>query len=79
MKKRFVLTCRVFSTAAQSLVRFRITANYFIDPKRVSFEQRRVSSKVTHEQCDQIGRFIGLWVTFQSRWQQIICPNLLHS
>ena len=27
-------------------------------------------------QCDQIGRFIGLWVTFQSLWQQSICPFL---
>ena len=31
------------------------------------------------DQCDQIGRFIGLWATFQSLWQQLICPNLLHS
>ena len=30
-------------------------------------------------QCDQIGRFNGLWATFQSFWQQLICPNLLHS
>ena len=30
-------------------------------------------------QCDQIGRFIGLWTTFQSLWQQFICPNVLHS
>ena len=30
------------------------------------------------EQCDQIGRFISLWVTFQSRWQQILCPNHKH-
>ena len=22
-------------------------------------------------QCDQIGRFIALWVTFQSLWQQL--------
>ena len=26
--------------------------------------------------CDPIGRFIGLWATFQSLWQQSICPNL---
>ena len=32
-----------------------------------------------YAQCDQIGRFIGLWATFQSLWQQLICPNLLHS
>ena len=30
-------------------------------------------------QCDLIGRYIGLWATFQSIWQQLICPNLLHS
>ena len=30
-------------------------------------------------QCDQIGRFIGLWATFQSLWQKLICPNLPHS
>ena len=30
-------------------------------------------------QCDQIGRFIGIWATFQSLWQQLICPNLLYS
>ena len=29
-------------------------------------------------QCDQIGQFIGLWPTFQSLWQQRICPILLH-
>ena len=27
----------------------------------------------------QIGRFIGLWATFQSLWQQLFCPNLTHS
>ena len=31
------------------------------------------------KQCDQIGQFIGLWETFQSLWQQIICPNFPHS
>ena len=30
-------------------------------------------------QCDQIGRFIGLWATFKRLWQQLICPNLPHS
>ena len=28
--------------------------------------------------CDQIGRFIVLWATFQSRLQQLFCPNCLH-
>ena len=31
------------------------------------------------EQCDQIGRFIGLWATFKSVWQQLVCPYLPHS
>ena len=30
-------------------------------------------------QCDQIGQFIGLWASFQSLWQQLVCPNLPHS
>ena len=30
-------------------------------------------------QCDQIGRFIGLWATFQSLWQKLISSNLVHS
>ena len=30
-------------------------------------------------QCDQIGRIIGLCPTFQSLWQQLVCPNLPHS
>ena len=29
--------------------------------------------------CDQIWRFFGHWATFQSLWQQVICPILLHS
>ena len=28
------------------------------------------------QQCDQIWRFFGLWATFESLWQQLICPNL---
>ena len=27
-------------------------------------------------QCDQIWQFFGLWATFWSHWQQLICPNL---
>ena len=34
---------------------------------------------VTPYQCDQIGRFFGLWATFLSVWQKLICPNLPHS
>ena len=36
--------------------------------------KNRWASSVT-----RIGRFIGIWVTFQSLWQQLICPNILHS
>ena len=32
-----------------------------------------------HQQCNQMGRFFTLWATIQSLWQQLICPNLLHS
>ena len=39
----------------------------------------RVSWNVDPTQCDQIGRFFGLWASFQSLWQQLICPNLPHS
>ena len=29
-------------------------------------------------QCDQIGRFIAFWATFQSLRQQLFCPNCPH-
>ena len=35
-----------------------------------------LDSKRGSDQCDKIGRFIGLWVTFYSLCQQLICPNL---
>ena len=37
------------------------------------------TEKVDWIQCDQIGRFIGLWATFKSLCQQLACPNLPHS
>ena len=37
------------------------------------------TTTVDWNQCDQIGRFIGLWAIFQSLWQQLNCPNLPHS
>ena len=37
-----------------------------------------LGSRLSHWQCDQIGRLIGLWATFQGLWQQLICPNLPH-
>ena len=30
------------------------------------------------QQGDQSGRYIVLWATFQSLWQQLFCPNLPH-
>ena len=35
----------------------------------------RIVSNVGSLQCDQIGRFIAPWATFQSLWQQLFCPN----
>ena len=40
---------------------------------------RKSDVDVDSSQCDQIGQFIGLWTTFQSLWQKLICPNLLHA
>ena len=50
-----------------------IQINYYFSAKNAKNE---FSSS---DQCDQIGRFIGLWATFKSLWQQLICPNLPHS
>ena len=44
--------------------------------KKQKVREREIESC---RQCDQIGRFIGVWATFQSLWQQLICPNLPHS
>ena len=35
-------------------------------------------TSVCVNQCDQIWRFIALWATFQSHWQQLFCPNCPH-
>ena len=45
----------------------------------ISFRNLKSTFKHNYGQCDQIGRYIGLWVTFQSLWQQLACPNILHS
>ena len=37
-----------------------------------------IASWLVDSQCDQIGRFIALWPTFQSQWQQLFCPNCPH-
>ena len=44
-----------------------------------AIEKRKRKQKEAWDQCDQIWRFIGLWATFKSFWQQLICPNLSHS
>ena len=36
-------------------------------------------SRRRRRQCDQIGRFIGLWATFNSFWQKLISPKLPNS
>ena len=43
-----------------------------------AISRQSFSSKIASFQCDQIGRFIRLWATFQSLWQQLICPNRPH-
>ena len=53
----------------------RLQTNVVSD-SRCSPETNRVQSLQT--QCDQIGRFIGLLATFQSLWQQLVCPNRPH-
>ena len=42
-------------------------------------DRRMVGADKSTEQCDQTGRFIGLWASFQTLWQQLICPNIPHS
>ena len=44
-----------------------------------NFTFLRLLPKLRHRHCDQIGRFIGLWATFERFWQPLICPNLTHS
>ena len=50
-------------------------------PCRLPTQKRHFCDRVylLGAQCDQIGQFIGLWATFQSLWQQLICPNLPRS
>ena len=57
--------------------------NSFVRCDRENFVRKSIFFKEWFfgggDQCDQIGRFIGLWATFQSLSQQLICQNLLHS
>ena len=50
---------------------FKINLEPDILSIRILFRSDRLN------QCDLIGRFIALWATVQSLWQQLICPNLL--
>ena len=45
---------------------------------KISLRHRSATEKLCKRQCDQIGRFIELWTTFQSLWQQLFCPNCPH-
>ena len=45
--------------------------------KNISFKDLQDCTKVMN-QCDRIGRFITLWATFQSPWQQLFCQNCQH-
>ena len=38
-----------------------------------------VNKPLGSQQYEHIGKFIGLWATFQNLWQRLIYPNLLHS
>ena len=46
---------------------------------RQIWTKERKNFRVCCHQCDQIWQFIGLWATFQSLWQQLLCPHLPHS
>ena len=40
------------------------------------FETTENKRKEANDKCDQIGRFIALWATFQSLRQQLFCPKM---
>ena len=62
------------SPAAQTLFQHILEISFL-----TLLRQSYLHTHLPTNQCDQIGRFIGLWATFQSLWQQLICPNLSHS
>ena len=59
---------------------FRTTALHATTLQSTLTQRKRLiikcyfNSGIPVDQCDKIGRFIELWATFQSLWQQIICP-----
>ena len=67
--------CRMIGEAHQKFAELLLDRR--VERLPVSGLRREVD--LEHNQCDQIGRFIGFWATFQSLGQQIVCPNLSHS
>ena len=68
-----------FPPPSQSRFTFALRSVF---PTFVGGEMNRLFSAwhiAVKQQGDQIGRFIGLWATFQSLRQQFICPSLPHS
>ena len=65
---------RIWAPPTSSLLQRPLHLNFI-----ASFLFRGSSDIFTDMQCYQIGRFIRLRATFQSLWQQLISPNLLHS
>ena len=57
------------------------TLQFLFEPNNLKFirEQLVTANDDDADQCDQIGSSIGLWATFQSLWQQLVCPNLTQS
>ena len=67
------------NNVSPSVLQFRLICKYQTSVLLDNAESLYLCTYVRIMQCDQIGRFIGLWATFQSLRPQIICPNLLYS
>ena len=75
------------SNPSKPTVQFRNNMGNFVGGGRLSEYYRKsligkaamLRCEQDWNQCDKIGRFIGLWATFQSLRQQLFCPNLPHS
>ena len=74
-EKPLILTLQCFGSQPTNLS----INQTMIDSANKQIFTGRVLTKQPCHQCDQIGRFIALFATIQSLWQQLICPNLLHS
>ena len=64
----------VYKASSNQLQKF----NGSVYCKKVENFLQFCNAKVCCRQCNQIGRFIALWVTFQSLRQQLFCPNRPH-